>query len=91
MHFALADHALHVFKRMTEQLGLAVVHQVIPQPAADRQRFAAGSWFEADPVGVPSNFTWPEPCGWGGRSLQVAAVLAVPHVTPQRLDDRPLE
>ena len=90
MHFALSHHALHVFERMAKQFGLAVVHQVVPQPAAYRQRFGTGPGFEADPVGVSSGFTWPEPGIGSGRSLRIAAVLAVTHVTPQRFDDRPL-
>ena len=89
MHFALSYHALHVFERMTNQLGLSVVHQVVPQPAANGQRFGGGPGFEADPVRVSSSFPWPEPGIASGRGLRVAAVLAVSHVSPQRLDDRP--
>jgi len=90
MYFALSYHALHVFETMTKQLGLSIMHQVIPQPAANGQYPGDRARFEGDPVGVASSFTWPEP-GVGSRSgLRVAAVLAVAHVSPQRLDNRPL-
>ena len=90
MHLLLSNHALHVIKWMAEQLGLSVVHQVIPEPGTDRQRFDPGIGFELDPIGVTTGFPRSESGVGCGRSLGIAAVLAVAHVPPQRLDHRPL-
>ena len=89
MHFALSHHALHVLGQVTKQLGLPVVHQVVPQAAAERQR-SRGGRMECDPVGVASSFAWPEPGIGSGWSLEVSPVLEVAHLPPQGLDDRPL-
>lgn len=89
MHLLLSHHPLHVIKWMAEQLGLSVVHQVVPEPGTNRQWFGRGTGFEMDPIRVPTGFPRTKPGVGCGRSLGIAAMLAIAHVSPQRLDDRP--
>ena len=89
MHLLLSDHPLHVIKWMAEQLGLSVVHQVVPEPGTNRQWFGRVTGFEMDPIRVPTGFSRAKPGVRCGRSLGIAAVLTIPHVPPQCLDDRP--
>ena len=89
MNFVLSHNALNVLELVTKQLRLAIVHQVVPQPATDRHRLDGSSRFQGDPVGVSSCFTRFQPGIGGRRGLQVAPVFTIAHVTPQRLNDRP--